>query len=396
MIKIYLLAILVTFIVSCESPQNTETSTEVPLDNSVEKFEIKEVQTQYIHVGENSSNIPHQFALFNDSLLYTRTMFTPYSFDVYNLNNGKFSNRIELDKNLMKGNPHGFVIQSDGSFMTSGLGTSIIQKSNEDFTKFEIYDFSNVNMYSEESTFAKASFPAGFKGATLNMIDEDHLLVNFWILPKYDGGQNQSHVALLNLQDQTVERYYDIPDNAYTKSESRSYTNDLAMAYCTITGDTLLVSYPMDDMIYGYNLNESDIKFMKDGSSNQKIDIPAPQTRAESNDRQLSWDFRASTPYYSPLYYHSNKELFTRILAHPFDLEYVDGKMVTGRARKLSILIFDKQLNKVGETVLDNTLFDIFYHVPTSNGFFVGPSSEFINEEDSLIFNTYFELTKAN
>ncbi|MFZ6664596.1 hypothetical protein [Peijinzhouia sedimentorum] len=360
------------------------------------KFTLSLTDTISIEVPDSAYNNPNQVAIFGNELVYSKVYASPYDIDIYNILKQKYIRRIKLDKNLIKGSPSSLNVSSEQSIAFGIAGTAALYLMNPTNGKIESFDFSDVNLYSKEKPFMNAVFPSLFSDYKFNFADNENVIVSF-IIPESFLLKDFSihHVAKINIDNHKVEVYYEMPDNIYSNMRNSAYPSDLAFARTLIKGDTLLVTYPMDQCIYGYNINSPEIIFKKLATTSESVAFPAPLSKSDYRDREISWEFRITTPFFESLNYHEGSKLFTRILHHPQPSENIDGTRHDGKNRKLSVIILDENLNKVGETILDNEQMAVLKSIPLDNGFLAGPYSSFHSNEDEFIFKYLFKFKEV-
>lgn len=146
------------------------------------------------------------------------------------------------------------------------------------------------------------------------------------------------------------------------------YPYDLTFPYFLLSGNRLLVNHPLDHFLYLYDFENNIMIEQKTAASIRKVDIPLPYADDIATDPQQVWNFRVSTPFYEPLFYHEKVNLYSRALHHSQDVKLADGRLNDGSHRTTSVIILDENLEKVGEVFFDDGEYTIHGAVPTSDG----------------------------
>lgn len=158
------------------------------------------------------------------------------------------------------------------------------------------------------------------------------------------------------------------PDYITKINEGEQYASMLAEPISFVVGDRLYVSYPLDNNIYIYNLQTRELWQSKDASSpNFKMPLPF-----ELGNRILDLQQTLSSAYYGSFSYHTEKELFSRVVIHEKGPQYADKKMISDCLRSFSLLVFDKEMNLLGEILLDDLKYNWKAPIATPKGFLVG------------------------
>jgi hypothetical protein len=349
-------------------------------------------------VPDSADYNPHVKLLFKDSLLYTLSIRNRWSLDVYDLPNHEYVKRISLDPNFYKESLDNFNLFEDGKILAIGSIPYInLYAIEKDGTPLQTFDFGKVGLFpSQTIEIYSAVNPSYFSGAFPLIVDESQVVLSFTIpeafYKYYPDASKAAHVALFNLETKKLEHYYETPKNIYSSVKNSAYPTDLAYARKMLKGDTLLVTYPMDHYVYGYKVNSSELLFKKPISSRFVTKFPAPLSRSEYNDRELSWDYRISVPFYEGINYHAGVKLYTRVIHHDQVARMPDGKRITGGNRRSSIIILDENFEKVGETLIEGSQLGVFKNLPIADGFYVGSETVHHSSDDEFIIKYRYEF----
>lgn len=88
-------------------------------------------------------------------------------------------------------------------------------------------------------------------------------------------------------------------------------------------------------------------------------------------DSQRFRNFFNQNAFYLNCYYDPHRELFYRVIKHPQDLKNAEGKLNSFFDAEWSILVFNKQLQKVGEQVFPDLVYDPYDMVFTPKGIYL-------------------------
>lgn len=146
------------------------------------------------------------------------------------------------------------------------------------------------------------------------------------------------------------------------------YPPDLSVPYNLILGNKAFVTYPMDHYIYIYDLKTLELMDKRATSSSVKVDLLKPIPKELIDSRQEIWNFRITSSFYEPLFYHPKVKLFTRAIHMQQDLKLENGKLNTGKKRMTAVLILNEELETVGQTIFNNGIYTIHGAVPLADG----------------------------
>jgi len=332
------------------------------------------------------------FFLLNDSLLFCKDGFkAPNKIDVFNINTAKYVNSITWDKAKFPFGTGSFELKDSAIILNAVSSSKYFQFGlNGDIKKsWNLLNISSID--SSTNNLYPALYPTYFSYSNPIALDEDRLIVSFIIPESFFLNEPMIDVAMVSLsQGKIIVKYKRHPDLVYAQMRASAYPEDLSFAHKTIVGDTLILSYPMDNFIYGYELGTGKLLFKKPMIlSSSIVSLPQPLSRSAYNNEQDKWNFRITTPFYEPLNYHYKTNLYTRILHHGIDKETAkkkDGPL----NRKLSLIIMDENFNAVGEEVFNHAHIGIYRIIPTSDGFLSLPTNnpEFMSDDFLTISRT--------
>lgn len=327
------------------------------------------------------------FSLLNDSLLFCKDGFkAPNKIDIFNINTAKYIKSIVWDKAKFPFGTGSFELYAkDSVLVLNAMSTSKFFQFNFDGDIKKSSNLTEVSMvYSDVNNEHKAIYSTIFSYSNPIALDDDRLLVSFTMPESFLFKEPIVDVAMISLsQNKIITKYKRQPNLTYAQMKESAYPEDLSFAYKIVKGDTLILSYPMDNFIYGYELNTGKFIFKKPillGES--KVTLPQPLSSSVYSNQQEKWNFRITTPFYEPLNYHYETNLYTRVLHHPIDKETAKQKQGPLN-RKLSIIVMDENLNVIGEEILNHDHIGVYRIIPTSDGFLSLPTNnpKFISDD---------------
>ena len=373
---------------------------EAPEQPYQEEYELVLVDTFSIVVPDSVYFNPYRKILYKDSLLFTNSVTSKWAVDIYDLPREKYLKRIILDENFYKEALDNFSILEDGKILALGSNPNInLYEIDTDGTPPKMINLGKVNLFPSQVIGIYSAVNPSMWGALPLFVDDNRVVISFTIpeafYKYYPDASKAAHVALFNLQTKKLEHYYETPKNIYSSVKSSAYPTDLAYARKMLKGDTLLVTYPMDHYVYGYNVNSSELLFKKPVSSKYISKLPAPLGRSEYNDRELSWDYRISVPFYEGINYHAGVNLYSRVIHHDMIARMPDGKRNKGENRSSSIIILNENFEKIGETLIEKAQFGVFKNLPIADGFYVGSETVHHSSDDEFIIKYKYEFRRV-
>ena len=102
-------------------------------------------------------------------------------------------------------------------------------------------------------------------------------------------------------------------------------------------------------------------------------------------------DFKTN-PFYGNLYYHKDRNMYTRVVYYPQELVDSKGYINNGKDRTASVVILDESFNIIGETKFVNGGLGVNAYLPTSTGLVVSEqvandTCDFLNYNKVLHFS---------
>ena len=398
----FCILILFLLLTSCSDDVENFNVLSTPKLSYKETYQLKKSNVNLsIEVPKENRSLSYYFVqLLNDSLLYCRTFERPNEVHLYDIKNKIFLRKIFLDiglKNIDLSKIGSFAITKNQDIILNRNGIFYIFNNFgklkraincSDITYKDSVSNDNIPMTAVPFSIYFASEPVA--------IDSTKLLISFQTPESFNiKGHDYYRAGIVDLKTKRCIKYLAKPnDNVYALMKNSAYNPDLTMSYKLLKGDTLIISYPMDHYVYGYNIKSGKEIFKKLACSKNVKALPSPLPKSDYLDRKTKWDFRISTPFYEPLYYHSKLKMYTRIIHYPQAVTLADGKLNNGEKRTSSVIILDSSLNIVGETKFANSFLGIYKSFPTSDGLVFGSQNQAEKTNSKLIYNNYYIIDK--
>lgn len=159
---------------------------------------------------------------------------------------------------------------------------------------------------------------------------------------------------------------------------------DLNIPYRLVLDDKIIISYPTRHEIEVYDANSYTLtqKIMPKSD----IRFPTPVSTQNSNDEQLLWNHRITTPFYEPLFYHSALKVFSRILHHSQELKPNGATLNNGENRNATILIFDNNLRILKTIDFTKGKIGVRKAIAMSEGILVAPHEKYWDTDNHLVY----------
>lgn len=154
--------------------------------------------------------------------------------------------------------------------------------------------------------------------------------------------------------------------------EKNNYSGIFDRNYFLVKGDTSYLSYPISHHVFLINnkTNELIDEILASPVAADPIPSPIKKDWLSDGDFVKMNEWRATTPFYSELMYHREKELFSRIYFHKMKIsDSFPGSYWQNRV--MTLLIFDKNLSLLDEIDLDPEIFELWRFIPTKDGMIV-------------------------
>lgn len=378
------------FYFSCSSAIQDE----VNLD-SIYSYQIDLVDSLNVELGEfvYSSYSKHQ--IWNDSLFFGLTPAAePNTISVFNLKSSKFEKKIKIDRNFFKSDISSFYIHNPDSiyfFSFQSKNIYLIDNNGDKVNEWQI-SFRDNNPF-DETDFMFPTFvmyDSFYFNRKKNQIVCPIISQRFHELT---GGNDLPSIAIVDLNTEEIIKVLAPPVGKMLERGSNFYPDDISVIQMTVQGEFVYASYPIDQIIYKYDLATGDLlKTSKAFADDKDLGFMPAMSYDFKKDRKKAWKYRLETPYFENLKYHSKSKIFSRIFHH----RYVRGEsgIDKGQFRTASILLFDMNLNLVGKEIVQNSKLGAFGSVSTDDGYLSSPN-DFYQKNENYLNHKYLYKIKS-
>lgn len=218
---------------------------------------------------------------------------------------------------------------------------------------------------------------------------------NFWlsgnITGEYSDQSPQNRKVLISYNSELHELAYHLPyPEIYGEGSYGGGTYRWIYHTVNPTKNLLVVSFPASHDLYGFDIkNEDTIKIRNSGSKYIDQIEGFPGNSLFSTDKQALRNHFNKTGSYSSIIYDGYREVYYRYAHHPI-LDY-DEKIREKRVGNGSIIIYDEDLNRIGETLIPKLSHWSKQLIVTKEGLNILQIQE---DENSMIFSVFELLQK--
>ena len=339
--------------------------------------------TLTIHCPGDVPNSYLHTQVFADSLLYGADPQAPFEIAVFDLKKEQFSHKINLDPNFFKEKIGAFYVHHPDSIFVTGMNYPLVYLLSSSGQIIQKYDLSQM---SDTQDFV---IPSLFPYTSLY----------------YDGRQKYLYVTtlpydwdVLAARQQFAERVFDLSTSKMIAKYASLFTErsgilpyDLNIPYRLIVDSTIVISYPMRHEVEIYNLANHELIERKMLGIMQ-IALPEPLLLHDASDEQKLWNYRITTPFYEPIFYHPRIQCFTRIIHHAQTLKTNGVTLNNGEKRKATLLVFDKQFHLLRRFDFSGGALGVRKSIPLSDGILLAPHEHYWKNDNELAFQYYYKF----
>ncbi len=209
------------------------------------------------------------------------------------------------------------------------------------------------------------------------------------------------YIPTVTVADQNAGRYTELychqyinlrrKENRYNFTYPATYEENnfrhLSKTFrCLMPNGNFLFSFSADGNLYETDLNGT-VHVHNGASKKFAAPIPIPVRHAKTTPELLD-EYVAKSPSYKAIFYDKKNELYYRVALDGAEANWTKRE---AHKRNISILMLDKNLNIVGETVLDKDKFLYRNILMSSKGLLISnanPDNPNVSE-DKLVFSTF-------
>lgn len=373
--KLFILIFLIFISSSCSV--NRESDRLVNIESlSYKDIEIKipnDVYNSFLHTQ-----------VYSDSLLYGLNPGSPFEISVFDLKKNSFKNKIAIDSNFFKEKIGAFYVHTPDNIFVTGMNyplVYIISSKGKIINTFDLKEMESTQDFIIPSLF---SYTSPFYDAKSDQLyittlpyDWDRLSLN-----------NQSFERVFNLKSKTLDAKYSI----LSSNKLGVLPYDLNIPYRLVTEKTIVISHPVKETINIYDRTTFQLVETRYLETANPIDFPEPVPMQNIADEQVLWNYRITTPFYEPIFYHNSQKVFSRILHHAQELKIDGVTLNNGEKRKATLFLYDSNFKFLTSYQFDKGTLGIRKIIPLSNGLLVAPHESYWKNEDLLVYSTLYEF----
>lgn len=330
--------------------------------------------------------------IFSDTLFFGIKDYN--SLDVYNIRTQQFVKNIEIPRHELASEIQSLYVKSlDSIYVLNNYppvfyhinyqgdilnkyepGVLKLNIQNERIPSNEIiYNFTNLN-------YQKPFLINNFIYLPINPFDSHHVT----------GFTKAERIGIYDLKDRKWLKSICPPKGVFS-IENVFFNYDLSSPNYIFNNNHIYVSYPMDHYIYVYDV-EGNFIDKKLASSSYIKTFPPPLNKNQLKDFQSSWNFRIQTPFYGPLFYHKNINLFSRVFYQQQGLYKNNGELNDGANRTAYLIVFNSKLEKIDEIEFTNGSLGVSKVSPLNDGILVGKSKTYWDNENEFIHKYIYKM----
>lgn len=392
MIKTALKICILLVVISCKKQENQMqrfAQTNLNLEFSlVDSLAIKTPDTVSTNYGDSY--------IFKDSLFYG--IGSNNKIELFDLKNETHLKTIALDNNLLKGNIQNIIVRSRDSIIVFNSDPPKMFIVNEASEIIDEHNFGYLDLNIDRSDLPKNEplytlpFHYGYIKPSI-VSNRLYLMIAPIGANEVPGFNNTQRIGIYDMDKRSWVKAIAPPKGLLKKLNGTLFFNyDLMMTYFTIANQKIYVNYPINHYSYIYNL---DGKFLDSLNTSSTIitKMPKGMTQKELNNRQKSWNFRITTPFYGPLMYHDKANVFSRIAYEAQNLYGKDAKLNSGANRKSEITFYDTTFKQRKSISFTNSELGVGKNYPLSQSMLVGKQPEHWHQENEFIHKYLYKIT---
>jgi hypothetical protein len=327
--------------------------TSSPCNDSPAEISWESTETYTLNIPDSASTFMyHRQLITSDSApVYAYTDLSGKCIYFFNLDSGNFLRKVCIDDFRYKKIKNFFVHNEDSIFVAvADFEILLLNKNGERINKWDINNYLeldesrqgyHINSFSQHLFFNDEYGELHFTMRSIQLWD----------------GKDVNKQALklrmaINLSKNSAKLYGGYEEIYLDQTKGASYPVSHEVAEVLNVGNTAYFSFPISHNIYSWETpkNVRAGKFCAASSFIRTL----PNLLPPDAESQESINFQIAQPYYGELFYHSELDVFSRIVLHEIPLHKPDGKLNNPNNRGKSIILFDRNMTLLGEVEIED------------------------------------------
>lgn len=287
-------------------------------------------------------------------------------------------------------------IEKDSTLLLYNVGGRSFLKIN--FTGEDATSIPMNKLYSKGKSGkeVKGMFIPVFSNSSPVCLPDNSLIIPQQMPPASYVEGNLFDVVRMSADGKQILTQYLRPDSlSYAQLVHSVYPLDLSQVFVLEQNGRVYISYPMDHYVYVYETYSGKFLFKKTNPMHKAVvNLPQPIPIGDERDHDKTFKYRMVVPYYRALQYHKEFDMFSRLLVHPIGEDDVKST-AKNMKRKVSVFIFDKNLDLLGEEIIDQTNMGfMFTNLPDGWVSIPNINDELMKDENMLYFSVFKIMRK--
>lgn len=342
---------------------------------------VRNTNTLEIPIAYDRDNRPtHKF--YSDQKIYTINDFSEgLVIDIYDLVSNK-NNTISIPDFITKGSqPTNLFVQKNIAYV-SYYPKSIIVTVNLETKTYQVININLKEMSVDHGISAVST-------CTFPNIKQESIILYTPHLSAWESGSSQGAPMFSKFKKKN-ESY--IIQTSFAPYEGIMYAKDkqqktfgyeLSVPSTFSANNNFVISYPANQKIDIYNVDTGNLDKRVLANSKYISAPPVPYNTNKLDDRNFQIKYRSKNSFYGPIYYHSKKEVWSRIIY----LKSIDKE---GDYR-IAIILLNENFEKIGEHTIEDKSIE-GHPIFTPEGFLFAKSRRTETHENILAYRHYYEI----
>lgn len=307
-----------------------------------------------IVINNSNESYYHSTSLYRDSLLYCMNLDYPNIIDIIDITLKNKETLNISDTTMFKNGLFNFNVISQDSilFYLCNPPKFILIDSTGSIKRQMQGENTRINYYKghkyHQDDFLLYSFLSAFKP----VYSDNLLYIGVDPFGLYSKNRNLKRIGVFDISENKWSSFFSNSIENGVKRKGYGFPYDIDHPYICISEQGIVVSYPMMHSVCVYDKQSLRLIKKSDIQSSENIVFPDPKKLNFWDSCQKTWDFRRTTPFYGPIFYHDKIGLYSRVVYHEMELFDDYGIANTDKNRRVSIVFFDKCFKVIKEVFL--------------------------------------------